>query len=269
MRLDVVRTGLCTLTLGVAALAGCSSDTGSDSADVTQADTTCSAAYRTLQKDAYKSTAGRSSELWPPHTTTTYEVACATGQQAPQVVQSAVMANHGTRPDAVDESGEVILVEVDSLAVHGTRQELTALGQAFEQCSCDAATTFLSLDALQDEGIALLVEELGAVLGSVLTCPGEGGTAALIALLKQGAIETAVQTLPTCIWADGADLEGALDQALSQVLAAGDALAGYHVCNNDAQLQAELVATFVATGEVKACDATSPLCQGPTWLYTP
>src|SRR5262245_29962560 len=37
---------------------------------------TCTATFRWLQKDAYKNTGGRSTALWPPHTTTVLDVQC-------------------------------------------------------------------------------------------------------------------------------------------------------------------------------------------------
>ena len=61
-----------------------------------------------------------------------------------------------------------------------------------------------------------------------------------------------------------------VDLALEELIAqTSDLLSDYHVCNNDAALQKLLFDTYAAEGEVKACDATSALCQGPTWLYTP
>ncbi len=48
-----------------------------------------------------------------------------------------------------------------------------------------------------------------------------------------------------------------------------ETLDDYHVCNNDALLQAKLMEQFVATGEVVACDADDPICHGPAWFYTP
>jgi hypothetical protein len=245
-------------------------DTRADS--VAPEDETCSAVFHWLQKDAYKSTAGRTSELWPPHTTTTLEVWCtpAAGGEAQQVA-SAYRENHGTAPGAVDANGQVILVDVkQSDPVQGTRADLLQLVDAYRQCECAPATKFLSLDSLQDDAIAAILQEVGAYLSAHLTCDGTVDTAQLVSWLQAGLIEPVVAALPSCTWEPGYDLNDGMNAAAAQVLDdATRALAGYHVCNNDAELQSAIFDAFRSDGTVGACDNTSPLCSGPRWFYQP
>lgn len=77
---------------------GTTTGTGSGASMVT-----CEGSYQILQKDAYRETAGRSSELWPPHTTTQLSYAC--GPDAAPIV--TFQANHGTEPGATDANGDV------------------------------------------------------------------------------------------------------------------------------------------------------------------
>lgn len=231
----------------------------------------CVASYVVLQKDAYKDTAGKSGALWPPHTTTVLTVSCSDdGGASFAEVDAAFQANHGTEPGAVDASGQVILVEMKKTDLSGSREELVQLLDAYRACTCEGATAFLSLDALQDEAVTDLIESLVGYLSEHLVCAGETDTAELIALLQEGMIDEVLAVLPSCSWDPGTDLNGGLDEALQAVLdQVRETLAGYHVCNNDAALQSELVAGFAAGGGVTPCDATSPLCSGPMWFYEP
>lgn len=265
--------------LGVAGAIGCGDDASDDGSSGSGASSaggsgsgseTCEATFVVLQKDAYKETAGRSTSLWPPHTTTVLTMHCAEGDAAPVEVDRAVQANHGTEPDDVDANGNVFLEEMKSTTVSGSRDELSALLEAYRGCSCESATAFLSLDALQDDAVQELVAELVVYLEANLTCTGATDTQALVALLEQGAIEDVLAALPDCTWAGGTDLDQGLSGALETVLAqVGETLAGYHVCNNDAMLQAQLVAGFENGDGAVACDATTPTCSGPLWFYDP
>ena len=106
----------------------------------------CEATFRVLQKDAYKETAGRSSDLWPPHTTTVLEVTCDG-----EAVDGGFEANHGTEPGQTDANGDVILVEVGTYSAPGTREELELLLETYATCDCESTTEFLSLDSLQGD----------------------------------------------------------------------------------------------------------------------
>ncbi|MCA9617697.1 MAG: hypothetical protein KC731_01670 [Myxococcales bacterium] len=225
---------------------------------------TCAGTFHDLQKDAYKETAGRTSALWPPHTTTVLDWSCEGSGDA----ASSFRANHGTEPGATDANGDVYLVEVATTAVTGDPAALAALTQAYDACEC--GTSFLSLDALQETAVQDLVAELSSYIEANLTCTGAVDAAGLVMLLQQGDIEAVITALPNCSWAGGTGFEGGFDEALQAVIdAAGETLADYHVCNNDAALQAKLIDAFVASGEVAACDPDDALCHGPLWFYEP
>lgn len=226
-------------------------------------DSSCRGAFTFLQKDAYRATAGRSTDLWPPHTTTTLAWSCADGTEA-----DSFQANHGTEPGATDANGDVFLVEAGRLAVEGSAADLTALSAAFDACAC--GTSFLSLDALEDDVVQDLVAELSQYILDNLTCAGDVDAQDLVDRLEQGQIESVIAALPNCTWSSGFDLEGGFDEALAATLSAvSETLADYHVCNNDAALQAKLVEGYVATGEVTACDGADALCSGPMWFFAP
>ncbi len=244
--------------------AACSDDVETaDPNNVTE--TSCEATFSILQKDAYKETAGRSSELWPPHTTNTLTVTCNG-----KVVKEAVAANHGTLPGAKDANGDVILQEMKTVELDGSKTELLALTAAFEDCSCEAETTFLSMDSLSETAAADLVGELTQYLSENLVCSDGVTTNEVIGYLASGQIEETIIGLTYCSWASGATFEDGLDEALEAIIAATqDTLADYHVCNNDAVLQAELITSFEETGKVTDCDAAVAACRGPLWFYNP
>jgi hypothetical protein len=256
------------LAVALAAPACSSADDGpsvaSQSGDLTgDGAATCTATLRYLQKDAYKSTAGRSTKLWPPHTTTTLEIACDGA-----VVRTEVRENHGTKPGEKDANGDVILVEVGADTVSGPRARLDALADAYAGCEC--ATKFLSMDALGDEAVQTLVARLADYAEQSLACTGDLDTKGVVALLRAGEVEAFLAALPSCAWADGEGWEEGLDGALEAVIAASqETLGGYHVCNNDAKLQAALVAAFAAGEAPAACDGDGAACHGPAWYFTP
>lgn len=255
-------------------LAACGSDDDpapasgaeADDADVKGAKN-CTATLHFLQKDAYKSTAGRTSAQWPPHTTTVLDIAC--GDPA-TVASSSVQANHGTKPTDVDATGAVILVETNKATVTGKRAELDALKAAFDACSCEGGTEFLSLDQVQDEAVQKVVAELVSYAGEVLVCTGDKPTADVVGLLEKGDLAGFLDALSGCTFREGESFEKGFDEALGKLLAASSTtLAAYHVCNNDAALQEQLFKSFQATGKVTACVNTDVLCRGPRWFYTP
>ena len=264
MLTSTLRTLPLALLLGASALlTGCGDATGvGDEANVTEG-ASCTATFRWLQKDAYKDTAGRTSALWPPHTTTSLDISCAGKENA-----DAFQENHGTKPGAVDAKGDVFLVEVKSATVQGSQKELEALVDAYSSCECEAATKFLSMNSLNDEKVKALLGQVVAYLEKHLSCAG--GTSALVDYLKGGQIDEAIGILETCSWDSGTDLATGLNEALTALLAASkEQLDGYHVCNNDATLQADLFATFQSTKKARACEATSALCKSPAWFYNP
>jgi len=240
-------------------------DVGAGTDDVKKA--TCTATFDSLQKDAYKDTAGRSSKLWPPHTTTTLAVTCNGAE-----VSSAFQANHGTEPGQKDANGEVFLVTMKSAKVTGTKTALTALAQAYGACSCDGegGTQFLSLDSIKDEATQGLIGKLASYAEANLTCTGSTTAKGLADLLRAGKLTEFLGGLEGCSFPAGGDFSKGFDEATTLLIAeAKAALADYHVCNNDAALQAQLVETFQTTGKVVACDPKSDLCKGPRWFYNP
>mgnify|MGYP001294688328 CR=1 FL=1 len=243
-------------TGSVAGTGGIGGATGDSGVDL------CQATFTWLQKDAYKETAGRSSPLWPPHTTTTLDITCDG-----TVVRSAFRENHGTLPGEKDKNGDVFLVPVGKIELSGPRAELDALANAYEACEC--GTKFLSMDALSDTVVQQLVAELSAYVTAHLTCTGPDDAAALVKKLQAGDIEGVLVALPNCTWDSGSDFSGGFDAALKAVVAASEKLSDYHVCNNDAALQASLVDAYRKGTGVSSCDTNSPLCQGPMWFYNP
>jgi len=233
----------------------------------------CKAALRWLQKDAYRTEAGRTNPAWPPHTTTVIEVTCPASDGTDEIVTRAEMDNHGTGTAAVDPAGTPILVEVKrSAPVRATRAALLALVAAYQACECDPATTFLSLDEIKgnDELLRQIMTAVTEYVNANLVCSGPVSTADLVAAIARQDFETVLAALPACGFANGASWEEGMTEATSTVVdRLGGTLAGYHVCNNDAMLQTELFTAFARTGVVAACDKTSALCQGPRWLYAP
>ena len=185
-----------------------------------------------------------------------------------QVVSEAIMLNHGTGPEAVDEQGTPILVEVRSETATGDRASLEALADGLRDCEC--GTEFLSLDALAAPEVQELVAELTAYMEANLTCPFEGGVGLLIQALNDKDVGTFLDKADECTWASGASWSDGLDEALSYFAEESfKKLSDYHVCNNDAMIQTEMWETFASTGNVPACDTASSMCSGPRWLYNP
>jgi hypothetical protein len=223
----------------------------------------CVATFHWLQKDAYKDTAGRTSDMWPPHTTTTLEISCNGS-----VVRSEFRENHGTKPGALDANGQVFLVDVAQKQVTGPRTELEALADQYASCEC--GNEFLSLNGLNDPKVQPLIGKLSDYMLQNLTCSGATDTQGLINLITSGDIPGALAVLPNCSWSSGADFEAGLDAALQAVIAASnETLGAYHVCNNDAMLQAGLFEGYATSKSVGACDPNATVCAGPAWFYKP
>lgn len=217
-----------------------------------------------LQKDAYSDVAGRTSDLWPPHTTTVLDVTCPG-----EATVTAFQANHGTEPGAVDANGDVFLVEVASFSTTGPKSELQALQAAYAACNCDATTSFLSLDSLEEATVQALLQTVSTYLQDNLSCTG-ATTDELVMLLASGEIDAALAIFSTCTWVSGASFEEGLDEALTTLLMeTQEVLAGYHVCNNDAALQKALFDAYVPGGAAVTCDSSVDTCRGPMWLYSP
>jgi hypothetical protein len=257
-----------------------SADAGPDSAAATtdagmtadaSNEESCYGLFHWLQKDAYKSTGGRTDPAWPPHTTTVLEVHCVDADGNDVIVASAFRDNHGTDPGTLDTNGNPMLTEVKvSDPAPGTRDELLALLAAYSQCECAPATQFLSMTDAEGPLEQQILAGVTSYVQANLVCSGATTTSSLVSMLESGDFDDAIAALPDCTWTTGADWQDGLDQAAESVFASLDStLASYHVCNNDAMLEAQQWTVFATTGAVQACDNTTPLCQGPAWYYAP
>jgi hypothetical protein len=215
----------------------------------------CTATLVFLQKDAYKETAGRSSALWPAHTTTVLEVSCQTSRGEQRI--APYKENYGTKPGTKDANGDEILVktEMDSRIVTTTApwREMKNLVASYEQCDCDE-TKFLSMDKLTEQGKALAAD-----IVRVLECPG--GEDALRTAIEQSRFQEALGIVATCEVRAGMSVDV---QAQVQ-----KTFADQHVCNNVAVLQADLFARFRDHKDASACSASSKLCSGPKIFFDP
>lgn len=271
-----VMSSLLALALPLAACSGAADDrTGS----TTQASMgscsghyeSCYAIFRWLQKDAYKSTGGRTNPTWPPHTTTVMEVHCLDSTGGDKLIESAYRDNHGSAPGQLDPNGRPLLDDVkDSGPVSSTREQLLALLEQYRHCECAPATTFLSMTSARGPLEHKILDQVTGYLQQHLTCSGGTSTGDLITMLQNGNFDQAVAALSSCTWDSGSSFQDGLEQAAQAVMTSlSSDLAQYHVCNNDAMLEAQLWNDFATTGNVGTCDDTSPICAGPAWYYTP
>jgi hypothetical protein len=245
-----------------AALVACAADEGtSDETTEDDLKSSCTATYRTLQKDAYKDLGGRTTPMWPPHTTTDLSVTCGTTQ-----VGYGFQANYGSKPGEKDKNGRDLLDVVKTETRKGTKAELLALLAEYQGCGCDPSK-FLGLSTIQKGPAADLLGQLIPVIERDVTCAG--GVKGLVDALKAQDIEAATKLVPTCKFT-GNDLKSALDEAMAAVAkSANSTLGEYHVCNNNASLQAELFHGYSSKNSAGFCTTSSALCKGPRWYYTP
>lgn len=225
----------------------------------------CTATFTWWQKDAYLNSPGRSNPLWPPHTATELQVTCGG-----QTVQDASQGNHGTTPGTTDASGTPMLVDVMQQSVSGSMEDMNALVAAYQSCQCDPTTQFLSLDDVPDPTMQQVLTTVLQYLNENLQCPGSPATSDVVYMIQNGDYVDAAAAMEQCTWNGGTSFDDGLQQATAQVLAqVGQTLDGYHVCNNDAMLQASLFETYAAGNGVVACDSTTSVCAGPRFFYDP
>lgn len=246
----------------VSACAASADDAGATgSSDISAANgDTCTARLHFLQKDAYKEGAGRSNDFWPPHTTTVLDVTCN------GVTTSSFMANHGTKPDAKDQTGTTILVEAPMadavVTATGTKAQIDELVAAYGSCECES-DAFLSLDEVNPQVFAIVNE-----IAALFTCAEP--TEALVAAAKAKDLAGVKRILAGCSLKSDttpADIAKTTSDIETKVKAT---LAGKHVCNNDAQLQADLFTHFRDTKVAKACDPhDAKRCQFPALFFRP
>lgn len=227
--------------------------------------TACTATFTWWQKDAYFDSPGRSYPLWPPHTATELQVTCGA-----QTVADVSQGNHGSTPGMTDDAGTPMLVDVQQQSVTGSLDDMNALVAAYQSCQCDPTTQFLSLDDLPDPTMQQVLTTVLQYLNQNLYCSGSPSTADVVNMIQSGDYVDAAAAMPQCAWADGTSFDDGLQQAATQVLGQlGQTLAGYHVCNNDAMLQASLFSAYAAGNGVVACDSTTSVCAGPSFFYDP
>lgn len=241
---------------------GSSSSSGGSSSGAAER---CKATFVWLQKDAYKETGGRTTDLWPPHTTTTLAVECDGA-----AVASAFMANHGSEPGSKDAEGNDFLAETRRVEVNGTRAELTELLGTYQGCECEPES-FLSMNSLDQDVVADLLGEFTTLIeGDTVTCPDDTKDDLVTALNAQD-FESALVIVPTCTWPgpDGNPAQTLSDALQTVIATTGGVLDDFHVCNNDAKLQADLVTGFQTGGAITACPRNTDTCKGPMWFYNP
>jgi hypothetical protein len=249
---------------GASAASGDDGASGSNAAANT--DESCTATFHWLQKDAYKNTGGRTDQAWPPHTTTQVDVVCNDADGNETFRTSTYRENHGTAPGALDPNGRVYLDEVKNATTTAPRATLEAFVANYKQCECEPVTTFLSLDSVKGDTEKAILGQVESYITAHLQCTGDTSTSDLVGMINAGDYTNALAALPSCTWDDGYGWPDAFSQATQSVVSS---LSDYHVCNNDAKLQASIWDTLVATGEATACDNTGDVCHGPSFFYNP
>ena len=227
---------------------------------------TCTATFRWLQKDAYKNTGGRTDAAWPPHTTTAVDVVCADADGNETFRTSAYRENHGTAPGAVDANGRQYLDEVKTATTSAPRATLQAFVASYKDCECAPETTFLSLDSVKGDTEKQILGEVENYVSAHLVCSGSVATSDVVSMIDSGDYAGALAASSSCSWEEGYGFADGFKQATSAVVSS---LSDYHVCNNDAKLQAGIWDTLVSNGEVAACDNTGAACHGPAFFYNP
>lgn len=257
----ILCSAACSTPAGSSPTSAADTGKGDISAD-TAMGSDCKVTFRWLQKDAYASRAGRTTELWPPHTTTVLDVECR--GQAPV---SAFRENHGTKPSDKDETGKQILVEVAHKGpFYGSKARTQALLTAYKGCECAPTTTFLAMDSLQEQKAIDMMTSLAAYVEANMSCEGMD-IAQLGQWMKEGSIDQVLGALSTCSWKTGEDWATGFQSATREVL--GAEFANYHLCNNDAQLEAALIDSYAEGKDIMACDGNSAACHGPAFFYNP
>lgn len=248
--------------LGLSSVVACgASEEVTDDSDLTS---NCEATFTYWQKDAYMDVGGRNLPFWPPHTTTSLAVTC--GKSKTKVGEKA-MGNHGSLPGLPGTDGKPLLAAVKKETVKGSKAKLTALLDAYGECEC-APAKFLGLNNLETPEIKKLVGELANIIETQVPC-ADNKQGELANHLRNGKIDEAMAIAKTCTW-PGGDAGQSLNAALQKVAADNQGnFVDYHVCNNDATLQGNLLKTFKASGATSSCDQNHALCRGPRWFYTP
>ena len=211
-----------------------------------------------LQKDAYSNVAGRSSLLWPPHTTTVFE----------WELGKEVQLNHGTAPGEKDAFGNEFLVETKVYHFTGTEVQLRELQTAYTNSTMDDGNSpFLSLDSGKGLFEKAFLESLkNFVDTSLILCSGSMTKAELIAHFDAGEIDQVIAGIESCSWTK-ADWKLAVQAALNKAVKdLGHNILDYHDCNNDAFLQMMLIKNYTGVGTIKVLEKVK---IGPLLYFIP
>ena len=234
----------------------CSKDKNSE----TEPEKTYDGTLTVLQKDAYSDVAGRSSDLWPPHTTTVFE--WENGKE--------VQLNHGTSPEETDANGNLFLVETKVYSFSGTKSQMESLQAKYKEAIYDDDTHhFLNLEdgtAALEQSFLTGIKEYMIDGTNGLTITGPVSIDSLITLFEIGDYYSFGSALPNCNWTQSNWII-AFESVLGDVLGdLGENLEDYHVCNDDASLQVGLIKNYISTGKV---EIPAKLNDGPMMFYTP
>jgi len=214
-----------------------------------------------MQKDAYSDVAGRSSDLWLPHTTTVFKWS----------EDSVVQLNHGTAPGEVDANGDEFLVVAKTYTFSWTKTEIEKLETAYKSATFEEGTNskFLNLS----DGTAVLEKSFISGIKDYISdgangFPNDGNITkdSLITLFASGMYNEFAEYIPSFSWKKS-NWTIAIEAVLGDVLSAtGEQLNDYHVCNDDADLQVRLIKNFISTGKVEMPSKDN---DGPMMYYTP
>lgn len=212
-----------------------------------------------LQKDAYSNVAGRSSKLWLPHTTTVFKWDEGT----------TVQKNHGTAPNERDSEGELFLEEIIVYKFSGTEEQMEKLEEAYKKAVYDdGAHKFLDLENGEGElakGFLSGLKHYIADGDNLFTCEGTN-KADIIRLFELKKFNEITKKIDACNFTK-TDWSFAFAEVLGDVLGDfGHNINDYHVCNDDAVLQVDLIKNYIKTGEIKIPELVN---DGPMWYYTP
>ncbi|MFK7823734.1 MAG: hypothetical protein AB8G05_06245 [Oligoflexales bacterium] len=215
----------------------------------------CTISFHWYQKDSFQNYPKRIAKFWPPHTTTELDIQC---QGESSFSNKHAQNNHGTGPDKIVH-GIQVLQKIKTVLIKSTEAAARDLDRAYRSCECSG--TYFSMEELNGESRKVF-SALAENTSRILNCSERSR---VVEDLKKGKISK--DLLVSCGAASKQDWEKSFNDALSHL---SDPLDSYHVCNNDAMLQANLIEEFVTKGKVVACGGDSnAVCRGPKVFYEP
>jgi hypothetical protein len=223
----------------------------------------CVATLEFLQKDAYV-TRGRTSDLWPPHTTTVLDVTCQTAKGEQHI--APFKENYGTKPGTKDKDGNdmLALAKMDPQVVttHAPWGEMKKLVASYQDCGCDPKG-FLGLDTIDVEGQGLLES-----ITPILSCPDSNED--LLVALKEKRWDDAKAMVSRCHVKDDVSPAELAKTAADVEKQVKELYSEHHLCNNNAVMQADLFTRFRDHEDATACDPhDKKFCYGPKVFFNP